>query len=150
MESLESKLERLSPGQRKEVEDFVDFLIFRSGDPQPPPRIIPQAPPILSVSPPPMEPVTLSLQPSQVPSPSTQDMLMRDAPRDSPGMSRPDPAPVQEARSTGDDWITRDYMDYGQFEQAPSPATDAVKKVKQKISQREEHDKSRQLLDWID
>jgi len=41
-------------------------------------------------------------------------------------------------------------MDYGQFEQAPSPAAEAVKKVKQKISQREEQEKSHQLLDWID
>ena len=32
MESLESKLDRLSPEQRKEVEDFVDFLLFRSGN----------------------------------------------------------------------------------------------------------------------
>jgi len=29
MESLESRLERLSPGQRREVEDFVDFLLSR-------------------------------------------------------------------------------------------------------------------------
>jgi hypothetical protein len=41
-------------------------------------------------------------------------------------------------------------MDYGQFEQSPSPATEAVKKVKQKIGRREEHEKSHQLLDWID
>ena len=30
MESLESKLDRLSPEQRREVEDFVDFLIQRA------------------------------------------------------------------------------------------------------------------------
>ena len=30
MESLESKLDRLSPDQRREVEDFVDFLIQRA------------------------------------------------------------------------------------------------------------------------
>jgi hypothetical protein len=32
MESLESKLDGLTPEQRKEVEDFVDFLIYRSGN----------------------------------------------------------------------------------------------------------------------
>ena len=32
MESLESKLDRLSPEQRKEVEDFMDFLMYRSGN----------------------------------------------------------------------------------------------------------------------
>ena len=32
MESLESKLDRLSPEQRKEVEEFVDFLMYRSGN----------------------------------------------------------------------------------------------------------------------
>ncbi len=37
MESLENKLDRLPPEQRKEVEDFVDFLLFRSGNiPAPP------------------------------------------------------------------------------------------------------------------
>ncbi len=32
MESLESKLDRLTPDQRKEIEDFVDFLLYRSGN----------------------------------------------------------------------------------------------------------------------
>ena len=30
MESLENKLDRLTPDQRREVEDFVDFLIQRA------------------------------------------------------------------------------------------------------------------------
>jgi hypothetical protein len=122
MESLESKLDRLAPEQRKEVEDFVDFLIFRSGESQ----AIPQAPSISSQAPPPLETVPLSPPP------------------------RPVPAPAQESPSTGEDWITRDYMDYGQFDEASSPATESVKKVKQKISRREEHEKPHPLLDWID
>jgi hypothetical protein len=146
MESLESKLERLSPVQRKEAEDFVDYLIFRSGDPGPVPRIIPQVPPILSSVSPVLETAPLS------PAPVSSPLLVQDPQRDtlqvSPPLSRP-PSPVQEVRS-GDDWISRDYMDYGQFEQSPTPATDAVKKVKQKISSREEQDKSHQLLEWID
>ena len=32
MDSLESKLDRLTTTQRKEVEDFVDFLMCRSGN----------------------------------------------------------------------------------------------------------------------
>jgi len=151
MESLESKLERLSPVQRKEVEDFVDYLIFRSGDPQPVPRMIPQAPPILSSASPALETVPLPTTLAPVASPpQMQDLLLQDPIPSSTPAFRRDPAPVQEARSGGDDWIARDYIDYGQFEQAPSPATEAVKKVKQKISRREEQEKSPHLLDWID
>ena len=138
MESLESKLERLAPEQRKVVEDFVDFLISRSGEPTAAPQMITQAPPVLSRVPPPLETIHLS----PVPISDTEQGL--------PSPSGPVPAPGQASASTGDDWITRDYMDYGQFEQAPSPATEAVKKVKQKISQREDQEKSHQLLDWID
>ena len=151
MESLENKLERLSPVQRKEVEDFVDYLIFRSGNPQPIPRIIPQAPPILSSAPPTLETLPVSHSPAPVVSPpQMQDLLRHDLLPSSPSVVQPGPAPLQEARSASDDWIARDYIDYGQFEQAPSPAMEAVKKVKQKISQREEREKSHQLLDWID
>ena len=141
MESLESKLERLSPVQRKEVEDFVDYLIFRSGDPQPVPRVIPEAPPILSPAPRILESAPLP----PAPDPSLSQM------QDSPSISsNPVTAPRQEPRSAGDDWISRDYMDYGQFEQSPPPATETVKNVNQKISRREEHEKSNLLLDWID
>jgi hypothetical protein len=41
-------------------------------------------------------------------------------------------------------------MDYGRFEQQSSPATEAVRKVKQKIIAREEQDRSKHLLDWVD
>jgi len=149
MESLESKLDRLAPEQMKEVEDFVDFLLVRSGEPQPSPRIISQAPPVLSTAPPPLETVS----PSPAPDASSlrmQDHIMRDPLQSSPSVIRPATAPAQESPPAGEDWITRDYIDYGQFESAPSPATEAVKKVKQKISRREEQEKSHQLLDWID
>lgn len=139
MESLESKLDRLAPEQRKEVEDFVDFLIFRSGEPQAASRMIPQAPPSLE---------TVPLPP--VPTPVSSPPRMQDPPQVSSSEPIPAPAPAEESRSTGDDWITRDYIDYGQFERAPLPATEVVKKVKQKISKHEEQEKSHQLLDWID
>jgi hypothetical protein len=144
MESLESKLERLSPVQRKEVENFVDFIIFRSGEPAPP-RMIQQVPPVLSPVPPVLE--TVPSSPAPVSSPSRMpDLLLED----SLSGPNPSPAPVQEYRTPGDDGISRDYLDYGQFERSPSPATESVKKVKQKISHREDNGKVHQLLEWID
>jgi hypothetical protein len=41
-------------------------------------------------------------------------------------------------------------MDYGKFDQNPSPATAAVKKVKEKLQKREENEKPRVSLDWIE
>jgi hypothetical protein len=58
-------------------------------------------------------------------------------------------SPIQEITVEVDDQISRNYMDYGQFEQS-SPATEAVKKVKAKIIQKSEQEKSHHLLDWID
>ncbi|MFA4861509.1 hypothetical protein [Methanoregula sp.] len=60
------------------------------------------------------------------------------------------PPPIQEITVGGDDWVTRDYMDYGKFEEQPSPATEAVKKVKQIIIKKEEQEKPRHILEWID
>ena len=50
----------------------------------------------------------------------------------------------------GDDRVTRGYLDYEELEQHPSPAMVAVKNVKEKLQQREEKEKPRELLDWID
>jgi hypothetical protein len=148
MESLESKLERLSPDQRKEVEDFVDFLIFRSGNfpGSPPAALVP--PRIQNVAPPPFviqEPVQI-LENSPAKEVDT-----------SPGENPPAPVPRQESATpfhevsaAGDDRIARDYMDYGQFEQKSSPAVIAVKKVKEKLQKREEQENPRVSLDWID
>ncbi len=36
MESLENRMERLTPEQRMEVEDFVDFLLLANPDERPP------------------------------------------------------------------------------------------------------------------
>ena len=58
-----------------------------------------------------------------------------------------DPAPFQEISGGIPDRVTHNYMDYGQFEHPPSPATEAVKKVKRKIIAREEQEKPRHLLD---
>ena len=60
------------------------------------------------------------------------------------------PAPFQEIDGGIQGRITHDYMDYGQFDSPPSPATEAVNKVKRKIIAREEQQKPHHLLDWVD
>lgn len=148
MESLECKLDRLSPEQRKEIEDFVDFLISRAGMECTPPNSSFIPPPVLNVAPPPL---TL-IEPVQG---------IEDRPVRLQDISRTDervvPATADESvpamfKEIGDesDRITHNYMDYGQFEHQPSPATEAVKKVKRKIIAREEQEKPRHLLDWVD
>jgi len=147
MESLENKLDRLSPEQRKEVEEFVDFLLFRSGssressDGAPlPPEVRKAAPPLLSQVEPFHAPENSSTgvyaaQPSVIPSPAGNGE---------------GPDSVREINLDGDDPVSRDYMDYGQFDKNPSPATTAVKKVKEKLQKREENEKPRVSLDWIE
>jgi hypothetical protein len=142
MDSLESRMERLTPEQRREVEDFIDFLLLKNNFRQvpatasPPPLVMMNTPPVLSVDP----------TPAQLPV-RMQDLIVRDESR-SPVI--PAPSPVREIATDGEDWITRDYVDYGKFEEAPSPATEAVKKAKKKISARDAEYKSRHLLDWVD
>jgi hypothetical protein len=148
MESLESKLDRLSPDQRREVEDFVDFLLYRSGSPQAlsrqtlvNPRVLTPAPPVIPVMTPLVIqenlPVIMHEQKIRTVEPSFGDT------------SEEQYSPIQEITVEVDDRVSRDYMDYGQFEQQ-SPASEAVKKVKAKLIQKSEQDKSHHLLDWID
>jgi hypothetical protein len=147
MESLESKLDRLSPEQRKEVEDFVDFLLSRSGLVFPSLNTAVNNPPVLNVSPStfsPMEPLHAG-EPGPVRLPDPARTGTRAAPADDSGS-----APFQEINGGFREVVSREYMDYGQFEQHPSPATEAVKKVKRKITEREEQDRPRHLLDWVD
>jgi len=145
MESLESKLDRLSPEQRKEVEDFVDFLIFRSGNfsESPPAAAVPLR--IQNAAPPPLilqEPVHVL---------ENSPLKENDVTRSSvPAIPEEKAAPLQEIGPVNDDRITRDYMDYGQYDRSPSPATAAVKKVKAKLQKRAENEKPRVSLDWID
>jgi hypothetical protein len=146
MESLESKLERLSPDQRKEVEDFVDFLISRSGNATisvntSSPRLHNGAPPPLTME----EPVHI---PENPPFTVHVPLNREETP---PSVRNEEPAPPFSEIAAGiDNAITHDYMDYGQFEEQSSPATEAVKKVKKKLIAREAEDKSKHLLDWVD
>ena len=148
MESLESKLDRMSTDQRREVEDFVDFLLYRSGSPQGVssrttalPLVAKQAPPAIPV----MAPMLMHETPQVV----VHEQNIRQEESSSLGMSGEQNSPIQEITVEVDDQISRDYMDYGQFEQS-SPAIEAVKKVKAKIIQKSEQEKSSHLLDWID
>jgi len=147
MESLESKLERLTPFQQKEVEDFVDFLLSRSGIIRDVPGPIPVAPPLINGAPPPLT----MIEPVHIMTGSLHETEQQSL----PGSGSPSPAPeetagvIQEIGTGGDDWIARDYLDYGKFEQ-PSPAAEAVKKVKEKLGRRQEQDKGNHILEWID
>ena len=147
MESLESKLDRLSPEQRKEVEEYMDFLLYRSenthespGTTQVPMAFKQAAPPPLIVQ----EPVHT---PDNIPI-KGDDMMPAEILSDS--VQTDQGTPFNEISSASDDRITRNYMDYGQFDQNPSPATAAVKKVKEKLQKRAKNEKSRVSLDWID
>ena len=149
MESLESKLERLNPGQRKEAEDFVDFLLTRQEQAGTPSDTPDNLPPVMNVAPPPFIPI--EPEPggerqdigSAVPTGTTD----RTA---APAGTGPSPVPFREVGGGTPDRLTHDYMDYGQFEHPPSPATEAVKKVKRKIIARDAQEKPRHLLDWVD
>jgi hypothetical protein len=148
MESLESKLDRLSPEQRKEIEDFVEFLLSRSGPACNPPNASCNPPPVLSVAPPPLSPIE-TVHGAETRPVRLQDLALSDE-RTAPAAGDESvPAPFREIDG-GSDRITHNYMDYGQFEHQPSPATEAVKKVKRKIIAREGQDKPRHLLDWVD
>ena len=146
MDLLLNKLERLTPEQRREVEDYVDFLLFRSDNRPDPARPIAPVPPILMATPPPPELAPVTPVPPAQPSLS---FPFPDSSASAPVPPEPVPALVHEIAGA-DDYLTRDYMDLGQYEQPPSPATDATKKVKRRLIQRDEQDASHHVLEWID
>lgn len=152
MESFESKLDRLSPEQRKEAEDFVDFLLSRSGQVSAFPAIAGIPHQVMNAAPPP----PLSLPEPVVhgvfahPAAGQQDQIPPDRLTEQVSPDEPPPAPFHEIGGGPHDHVTSDYMDYGQFERQPSPADEAVKKIKRKTITREGQDKPRHLLDWVD
>ena len=155
MESLDSKLDRLSQDQRREVEDFVDFLIQRaegirvtvqlaSHDAPPVAKSI--APPLIVPDPVPTEEPTVPL-PREDPAQVAADPVHETEP----------PAAHDEIAGAGGEETSDGYFDYGKFEKAaspaphlPSPADEAVQKVKRKLIQKSEQASKNQLLDWID
>jgi hypothetical protein len=145
MESLESRLERLTPEQRHEVEDFVDFLIQKNTLPQTsvttsPPPVMLNTPPVFTA-----EPAATPM----VPPLRMQDLMIREEPASA--VTSLDSAPAMQEITVGnDDALTHDYMDYGRFDPQPSPATEAVAKVRKKIIAREAEDKTHHILEWVD
>ena len=150
MDSLESKLDRLSAEQRREVEDFVDFLIQRaegirvtvqlpSHDPLPAKSI---APPLITPDPAPTE---------ELPVPVPREEILPAAAPEPVHEAEP-PAAIHEIET--DDGL----LDYGKFERTaaapaplpPSPADAAVQKVKRKLIEKSEQADKNRLLDWID
>ena len=152
MESLESKLIRLSPEQQREVEDFIDFLLHRNDDKSlPPVSSVSYVPAHGAGAPPPM---TL---PEPVPYLRAQPVSEPTRRQDTDGL-QPDagvpPGPLHEIVSQHEDSLTADYMDYGKYEPAqappPSPATEAVQRVKIRLSAKKAGEPVKDLLEWID
>jgi hypothetical protein len=152
MESLESRLCRLSPEQQKEVEDFIDFLLQRQGErTESPPTPAAAAQPAAAIAPPPL---TAQEPAREIPSAGINDLIR--------GQTAPvvqqnvDPATllIQEIASEKEDILTADYMDYGKFEPAPapppSPATEAVQRVKIRLSGKKARDPANNVLEWIE
>jgi hypothetical protein len=150
MESLESKLDRLSPEQRKETEDFVDFLLSRSGQVCIPPDISLDLPLVLRVAPPPLT-IIKPAQGGETRPPVQHQGRARSLERVPPaGGDKAVSSSFHEIGGGLQDWISHDYMDYGEFEKQSSPAIEAVRKVKAKLGKSGDREKSRHLLDWVD
>lgn len=150
MDSLENKLDRLTPGQRREVDDFVDFLLQQSSGTTPAKMPVPPASPPSGVAPPPFT-VQEPPVPREPPAPRQTDLIMAD--ETLVAASPEDEASGIQEITVGGDVLTQDYMDYGAYDptQRPSsPADEAVRKVKEKLIQKSEQDSSHNLLDWID
>lgn len=141
MEPLESRMARLTPEQRMEVEDFVDFLLLKNNFRQDPPAVsfpspvLMNTPPVLSAEP---APVLASQQVSALVIPEEGTL-----PDHSPSTES---SLIQEIADGAEDG----YMDYGRFEQAAAPAREPEKSVKRKVIARETREKSAHLLEWVD
>jgi hypothetical protein len=150
MESLDSKLCRLTAEQQKEVEDFVDFLLQRTGN-------RPAADPPLSAPPAPVAaaPPALTAQDTTADSRMLLINELIEKPDMPPAHPAADPATllIREIAAEQEDLLSAEYMDYGKFEPAPapppSPATEAIQRVRIKLSGKNNNAPSDDLLDWI-
>lgn len=154
MDSLESKLDRLTPIQRREVDDFVDFLLQQSSGSTPAKVLVPRIPDPSGIAPPPFTMQESAPAPEPVPPRNTVIIHAEEAPVISPPPDEAEYPVAQEITVSVDDPVTRDYMDYGRFDQPreeqSSPATEAIKKVRQKLIHKSEQESTNKLLDWID
>jgi hypothetical protein len=152
MESLENKLDRLSPEQRREVEDFVDFLIQRAEGIRVTIQLASHdaSPPLKSVAPPLISPDPISSDDASV-------LPVRDVNNSSTASPSTHEVLVHEIAGTDGNNTPDEYFEYGKFEKSappaafpPSPADAAVQKVKNKLIQKSEQVSKDKLLDWID
>jgi len=151
MESLESKLARLPPDQRREVEDFVDFLIQRAEGIRITVQLAHDPPnPLKSVAPPLIAVDTSSGESAvhEIANTSTISDTVHSVESRSQSM---------ESEVTGGGETSDGYFDYGKFERSdqhqtsgPYPADIAVQNVKRKIDQKGQEESKNKLLDWID
>ncbi len=152
-DSLENRLERLSPEHRRSVEDYIDFLLACAArgtgtSPRTSQDLSPQI-----VAPPPFFP-TPDIPPADPP--LTENLpdipqTKTDHPIDA---VEPKTLRIQEIATEKEDSLSQGYMDYGKFEppqkSPPSPADEAVRRVKIKLDGKKEKDPARNVLDWID
>ncbi len=108
------------------------IFFFHASDPLPVRDVSSSAPPVLTPPPPVMTAPETHQEPGTL-AEMVHDILRKEDTEAKPDTVSGPESPVSEITSGGDDRITRDYMDYGQFERGPSPADEAVKKVKQKL-----------------
>lgn len=151
MDTLESRLERLSPEQLRSVEDYIDFLLSRSaghtGDRMSSPSVLPPVaapPPLLTLDMP--QPALSAPLSSQEPAITGPDRSLRK--------TEPEIPEIQEIMTEKDDTRSGGYLDYGAFEspqKAPSsPADEAVQRVKKKLDRKRDDTQADALLEWVD
>jgi len=151
MESLETKIERLPHELQKEVEDFVDFLTakhrLREADtgsddtPAMQPAADPSPFPLFSSGPEPASAEDSGMPVDPAPLPE-RELLP----------SRPLIFAEEQGTVSKDDWLTRNYLDYGALESEPERPARAVKKAEPKSRQagRPKTGPSPEILDWIE
>jgi len=150
-DSLESRLERLSPEQRRSVEDYVDFLISRPAAQGGNPGISPAAP-LPVAAPPPLLSLHEMDQPgTSLPAcPQEPVIIPRD---DSASTKETESSGIQEIATEREDTSSGGYMDYGKFElpqnPPPSPADEAVRRVKVKLDRKKGDKPADSLLEWV-
>lgn len=150
MDPLGSRLERLSPEQRRSVEDYIDFLLSRS---EPQAERNPPAPPLPVAAPPPLLVITETEQP-QLPLPANSQEPGKTGSGDPPHRTATEPPGLREIMTGGEDPLASGYMDYGKFEPPekvpPSPADEAVRRVKAKLDRKKGEKQADALLEWVE
>ncbi|NLD57571.1 MAG: hypothetical protein GX651_05485 [Methanomicrobiales archaeon] len=137
MESLESRIARLTLAQQQEISDFVDFLLQKNSlhiketsGAQPGVRV--SVPPVMETD--------------------THPEVSRDimSPESGFSSSRIFSAPVRGDRGEQDDGLTRGYLNYADFESEPSGSAERQGDARRPTIARDPKKDSSHLLDWVD